>query len=259
MTPHRVLGICVLLRILLVSPAAAEDNPPDDRRLRTGVGFHYSVGDYGGSTSTSIVYTPLITRAELDRWTMWLTVPYIRISGPGGVVQGPDGPVQTTGGVSEGLGDIVLRGAYLFPAEPGWIPSLELLGLVKFPTASRDRGLGTGEYDFGLESELSWEVGRLMPFVVFGYRFLGSSAETPLHDVFECIPGVQYLIAPGINLGVLLDYRQAASAQSGTRLETVPFASFRVRHHWAIDLYGAAGLADGSPDAGFGFQLAYVL
>src|SRR6185295_4351583 len=96
------------------------------------------------------------------------------------------------------------------------------------------------------------------PFAVVGYRFLGSSAAVPLHNVFVGSVGGQYRILDGINAGVLLDYRQAASITSGERIDLVPFASFRVRTHWAINLYASAGFADGSPDAGAGFQVGYI-
>jgi hypothetical protein len=42
------------------------------------------------------------------------------------------------------------------------------------------------------------------------------------------------------------------------RLELVPFASYRIRPHWSFGLYGTAGLADGSPDAGVGVQVGYT-
>jgi hypothetical protein len=198
-------------------------------------------------------------RAEVGRWSLQGTVPYLRISGPGGIVEGPDGPIQTAAGTSDGIGDILARGSYFRPSTSEWIPFCELVGLVKFPTASRSRGLGTGEFDFGIESELTWAVRGVTPFAMIGYRFLGSSPQTPLHDVVAAAVGGQYRVTEGINLGLLFDYRQAASATSGERMELVPFASFRVRGRWAVDLYASAGLADGSPDAGFGLQIGYIL
>jgi hypothetical protein len=161
--------------------------------------------------------------------------------------------------VADGIGDILTRGSYLFSPLRPWLPWIELVGLVKFPTASESKGLGTGEFDFGLESELTWSLGAFTPFALIGYRFLGSSAAVPLHDVFVGSAGAQYRVMPGTNIGLLLDYRAAASAASGERLEWVPFASFRAGGRWVIDLYASAGLADGSPDAGVGFQVGYFL
>lgn len=57
------------------------------------------------------------------------------------------------------------------------------IGLIKFPTASRAAGLGTGEFDFGVESAFFWSAGKFTPYATIGYRFLGSPPGTDLDDV----------------------------------------------------------------------------
>jgi hypothetical protein len=57
----------------------------------------------------------------------------------------------------------------------------------------------------------------------------------------------------------LFDYREAASATTGPRMELVPFGPFRLPPHWYVGVYAVAGLADGSPDGGAGLQIAYTL
>jgi hypothetical protein len=74
----------------------------------------------------------------------------------------------------------MLRGSYTFEPERYWIPFVELVGIVKFPTASRGEGLGTGKFDFGLESDFFWAAGKFTPFAMIGYRFLGSPPGTDL-------------------------------------------------------------------------------
>lgn len=238
------------------SCAAAE---PVARSLRATIGWDYTTGDYGTSSATDILYVPFTARGEIGRWSVRCTIPYIYIRSGGGVVQGPDGPIATTSGVEDGLGDVLARGSYTLPSELWWIPWIEFGGLVKFPTASRRRGLGTGEFDFGIETELTWAGRRFTPFATLGYRFLGSAPDLPLRNVFGATVGAQYRVLTPLDLGLLLDYRQAASATSGQRLELVPFASVRLKPHWTFGLYVIAGLADGSPDAGVGMQVGYAL
>lgn len=252
-------SLAILIAVLACGEGRVEADEVSYQSYRAGIGYHYSSGDYGGTSTTNIVYVPVTARAEVGRWTLWGTIPYLRISGPGGIIQGPDGPIQTVGGVSEGLGDILMRGSYFFPSATPWIPLVELIGVVKLPTASASKGLGTGEFDVGAETELTWTIGDLSPFAMVGYRFLGSSPTIELNNVVESSIGAQYRIVHRTNLGLMLDYRQAASATSGERLELVPFASFRVQTHWAVDLYTSVGFADGSPKAGVGFQVSYIV
>jgi hypothetical protein len=228
-----------------------------DRSLEVTTGFDYSTGDYGTSRSTEIVYVPLTLEAEMGSWSVRTTVPYLRITSEGGVVQGPDGPIQAVAGTENGLGDVLVRGAYTLSSRGGWRPWVELAGLVKFPTASRARGLGTGEFDFGLETELTWVAGRLTPFVSGGYLFLGSGPDLDLNNVFTASVGAQYRVRDRFTVGLLFDYREAASATTGPRMELVPFGSFSLLPHWDLGVSTVAGLADGSPDAGVGVQITY--
>ena len=235
-----------------IAHAADAPSPP---RVRVSLGAHYSTGDYGTSSTTDIFYLPLSVRTDVEQWNLKLTIPYLRIHSAGGTVQG----VPTTGGTADGLGDVLLRGAYTIPSRRAWMPFLEVAGLVKFPTASRAQGLGTGRFDFGVEAEASWTVQRVTPFVTVGYRFLGSSPSIHLHEVVVGSAGGQYSVTDNLDLGLLFDYRQAPSTASGGRRELVPFLAFRWSAHWSVNAYGSAGFADGSPDAGFGVELGYTL
>lgn len=251
------LCLCAPLGITIsVGTAAATELY---ERLHVTLGYHYSSGTYGTSNTTEIMYVPLTATAEIGRWSAQCTIPYLRISGAAGFVQGPNGPIQTTNGTADGLGDILARGSYFLPSETIWMPFIELIGRVKFPTASKSAGLGTGEFDLGVETELSWALRRFTPFVDAGYRYLGSSSSLNLDNVFVGTVGGLYRILDPLNIGLLLDYRQAASASTGERLELVPFATWKVNPRWSVDLYVSAGLASGSPDVGVGVQVGYTL
>lgn len=261
------VAICRAGTAPAAEPPSGEPAPPLYLRFKGSLGYHYSSGHYGNPERTDIQYVPLVLTADVDRWRLQATIPYLHISGPPGIVEGPDGPIQTTNGTADGLGDLLAAVSYLVPmyrllpadyASPPWIPFVDLTALLKIPTASRSDGLGTGEVDFGIEAELLWVIGKLMPFVSAGYRYLGSPPGSHLDDVAVVTVGAQYQIVRSFTGGLLLDYRGAPTPTTGQRLELVPYATWLFFPPWSLDGYGLAGLAQGSPDAGAGVQLGYT-
>lgn len=266
---RHALAVCTVLAALLGGRPVAADEvaaPPLYWRLKASLGYHYSRGDYTGTDDTTIQYVPLVLTGDVDRFRAQLTLPYLHLNGPAGIIEGPSGPIETDGDAG-GLGDLLLRGSYLLPLQrwlpapwggEAWMPYVDLIGLVKFPTASRDDGLGTGEYDFGIEAGLTWSIGHFTPFATAGYRFLGSPPGTHLDDVFTGSIGAMYRVLATLNAGLLLDYRAAPTPETGERLELVPYGSWTVVTPWSLDAYVSAGLANGSPDVGVGTQLGYT-
>src|SRR6266481_206280 len=93
----------------------------DGGELSLGVGFNYSSGEYGTSTTTEILSVPIIARYDRGPWIFKLTVPYLSISGGTSVVPGigrvtSTKPRRRGGGDSEatatGFGDIVASVTY---------------------------------------------------------------------------------------------------------------------------------------------------
>ena len=234
--------------------AAAADETVH-QRLKVSLGYHFSSGTYGTGERTDIGFVPLTLRAERGQWTFEVTIPYLRITGPSTILTAQNqAPIVDT----DGFGDITSRGAYTLLPVAAWMPYIDLIGRVKYPTANHAKGLGTGKFDFGFESEAAWSLDRFTPFVSVGYRFLGSPSGTNLRDVVLASAGSFYRLIDPLWLGLFLDFRDAASATNGTRLELVPFVSWRLDEHWSVDGYASAGLAKGSPDAGVGLQLGYT-
>ncbi len=271
MCPRRLLMLAMLAAALAPPHlAAAEDAvpepPPLYRKLKVSLGYHYSNGRYGNAQATEIDYVPLVLTADIDRWRVQATIPYLHISGPPGIVEGPNGPIQTTNGTSDGLGDLLASVSYLLPlhrlvptyASRLWMPFVDLSALVKFPTARRSDGLGTGEFDVGVECELLWVVDKLTPYLSGGYRYLGSTPQTRIDNVAVATVGAQYQFLQALSAGLLLDYGGAPTPTTGQRLEIVPYATWIFLFPWSVDAYAAAGLAEGSPDAAVGFQVGYT-
>ncbi len=243
-----------------VRPGHAADQ--DFRRFRVSGGFDYSSGDYGSGQSTRILSFPYSARAERGRWRFKLSVPFIRIDGPGTVVGGPDGGVVigADGGrprtIQSGLGDVVVSVSRRLGRLAGWLPYLDVTAKVKLPTANRDEGLGTGRADYSLQADAFTRFGKLTPFATLGYRITGDLPTLPLKDTIYASGGLGYRLSRQWRSGFVVDFRQASTARSRKRLALVPYVTWKLTRKWAINLYGVAGLADGSPDAGGGIQLS---
>src|SRR2546428_11503849 len=60
----------------------------DAGEFSLGVGFNYSSGEDGTSTTTEILSIPIIGRYDHGPWIFKLTIPYLSISGGTSVVPG---------------------------------------------------------------------------------------------------------------------------------------------------------------------------
>lgn len=238
------------------APAWSLDLPTP--RLRVALGYHFSTGDYGTGETTEITYVPLTARLTLGNWSLQAVVPYLHIASEGALVEGPAGPVRTTAGSEDGVGDVITRATYSVPPRWPGLPWVDLVGSIKLPTASRRRGLGTGKVDYGIGTELVWTWGRVTPFAGIGYRILAGTRTTPLHDTVEGTIGGQVRVSEGVQLGALVDWRQAASASNRERLEVVPFVTWTRSPTWSLNLHLSTGLRDGSPDVGTGIEIAFT-
>lgn len=233
---------------------------PDLGRLSVSTGFDYSSGSYGEADKTQIWYAPLTVRYERGAWEGRLTVPYIRITGPGAAVGGLDGPVVegTTAGPVEthdGLGDVVASGSYFIDPPHPALPFVELTAKVKFPTASRRDFLGTGEFDYAAQLDVMKTFGAFTPFADVGYRFIGNPPGAHLHDSVYVSGGLDWRATPWLSAGLIYDWRQTASRSLGESQELTAYGTFRVGRHVRIGPYAVAGFTAASPDFALGLQL----
>src|SRR3979490_985920 len=81
----------------------------DTGEFSLGVGFNYSSGEYGTSTTTESLSVPIIARYDRGPWIFKLTVPYLSISGGTSVVPGvgrvtSSNPRRRGGGAREATG-----------------------------------------------------------------------------------------------------------------------------------------------------------
>lgn len=226
-----------------------------------GTGIDYSTGKYGGSVSTDILYLPVYGKYETGPWLFKVTVPWLQITAPEGTVIADGRPLSPTVDTgtrtrNSGVGDVTAAAGRTVLESNRHRLIVDVLGKVKFPTADEDKGLGTGEHDYALQADIVKGVGALSLFATGGYRWMGHSADFPLSNVWYASVGSSARLDALTSFGVAYDYREAATATGEYQSEVSAFATHRLADHVRVQLYGVAGLSDGSPDWGLGLMLS---
>ena len=249
-------GVFVLVGVM---PAMAAD---DDFRLMFSSSVNYSIGDYGTNKDTTIVYVPFTFGVRpID--TLWInvTVPWIYQNSQNVVVTG--GGVATrkkatgkfaqpaTATTESGLGDVLLKVSYVLLDEKPFLPEIAPYVKIKFPTADKDRGLGTGEFDETVGVDLSKQlIGPLFGYVTVAYTFVGSPPGADFHNSFGWSVGAAYTLIPSLSFFAFLDGSTAIAPGQADPLELRVGAEYRLIK--ALKFTGAVtrGLSDGAADWG---------
>ena len=224
-------------------------------------GVDYSSGKYGQSQSTDITYIPLIAKYETDSTTFKLTVPWVKIRGPGDVVGGnapivlgkSNRPVTT----ESGLGDIVFAATQTIAQFGETNPLLlDLTGKVKFATASSSKGLGTGENDYTIMLDAYKPINKTVTlFCDLGYKVLGDPSGLNLNNVWFTSAGLSYKINASSSAGFMADIRQATLNSADPLRELPLFASHKFNDQYKLQSYLTHGYSDASTDWGGGIML----
>jgi len=242
--------------MLVVLAAHAQEG-----ELRLGAGFHYSSGDYGSTIDTRITTLEATARYETGRMVYRASVPWLSVKGDTGVIPGigQAGGAPVRSGSASGLGDIVLSAAYSAYYDRATTLGMDLTGKVKLPTADESEGLGTGEPDFAFLVDLYRSFDRLTGFGGIGYHVMGDSAALPLENAWSANLGATYRLDDRDSVGAMLEGRQRVAPGGSRTRELTGFWMRRLEGQWRSQVYGLIGLADGSPDWGFGLSLARPL
>ena len=222
-------------------------------------GFDYSSGDYGLPVSTQITTIPFSLAYVVNQTTWELSLPYLRINGPGDVVPGIGRLTRRavlTKSVNQGLGDLTLGATHRFAAPPGQPWSWAVGTEVKLGTASAQKSLGTGKEDFATHADVYYAAGPFTPFVTLGYRWLGNPPGSQLRNHFFGTAGVNWACTEQVTLGVLVDWADKNSAGGTTSANYTVSVSRTFGPDWQAQLYGGAGRSDNAPDYGGGFSLS---
>lgn len=247
-----------LALLMIASRALADDG------FSLSTGLDYSTGKYGNAVSTDILYVPIIGRYAADRLSLMLTLPYISVTGPGGVIQGYGRMVAPAGGTgfgrsarggglvtstNSGLGDVVTSAGYMFYASDTL--SLDVVGKIKFGTADANKGLGTGENDYSAQVDGSFRLlDRTSLFATAGYKVVGAPVGIATNNVAFGTLGVDRQLRDGANAGVMVNAAQSAFVTGGAQRDVTVYASQNLSRRTSVQASLLKGFADGSPDYG---------
>ncbi len=231
-------------------PAVADD------QLSLSTGFDYSSGKYGNTTSTDILYIPVTGKFESDKLTLKLTVPYISITGPGGVVQGIGRVRATTAATkttNSGLGDITASAGYNVYSVDSL--AFDVVGNVKFGTADANKGLGTGKNDYSAQIDGYYTRDKTTLFATAGYKIYGAPAGVKMSSVPYGSVGASQKLGDETSAGVMVYMAKSPSAAGSDQQEVTVFVSHKLTPSLKIQVNILNGLSNGSPDFGGGVMI----
>jgi hypothetical protein len=236
------------------SMAAYADEPG---KFSLGAGVFRTSGTYGGVQSTDIVYVPVTGKYQTGEWTYKLIVPYLKVTGPGNVLNGVGlvGTPSTARSSRSGLGDVIAEATRRVHngGPSGFMVSLT--GKVKFGTADPAMGLGTGKNDYAFQTNVAHLFGHLTAFGSVGYRIYGSPATYTLNNAFYGLFGGSYKFNPQTSGGLMVFMRQPVLVNGFPRREAMLFVNQKVDTRWKLQGYLIKGFANASPDFGAGASL----
>lgn len=224
-------------------------------------GVDYSTGKYGQAESTDITYVPFIGKYEANNTTLKLTVPWVKITGPGDVVGGSSpivvGSSNRPTTTESGLGDVVFSATQSIAQIGEKNPLLlDITGKVKFATASTSKGLGTGKNDYTVELDAYKQI--IKPVTVFadiGYKKLGDPSGLNLNNVWFGSAGVAFKLSQETSTGFMADIRQATLDSSQPLRELTLFLTHKLNATYKLQSYITSGNSDASTDLGGGIML----
>lgn len=264
---------------------AADHSPSSTERFSLGLGFEYASGTFGTETNTEFITVPLILDYRpTDRIDFELVIPYVyqsnsstvygaympyRYQLQGGsamamasrIASGSRGHRWGSGVQSEsgsyiidnsqsGIGDISITSGYELIREGELLPQLRMTAYLKFPTADRDMGLGTGEFDAGPGVSLDKWRGDWNLFAESRYVFQGESDLYATNDYLSYTAGIGYQLNNGLYLALACKGASAPGEGSPAPFEGRIKFNWRILDKTSLEGYLSKGFTDGSPDYG---------
>ncbi|WP_373489689.1 transporter [Parasphingorhabdus sp.] len=269
-----MMRLFVTLPILLAtaSPSLAQNAPVhepqedsiarDETRFELLAGVDHVQGDVGEDLDYETVFATTGVAMTSGRFSASASIPYISSTAPREVIINQGGLFGTpllasdstqTGQVKrEGIGDLSLNAAYQLPVSG---VNASIGASVKIPTASRDKGLGTGKLDYGVSGQLSKKIGPIVPFVGAGYTIIGEPDNFETRNIVSGAAGSHVLLGKSSSLTASYSYEQSAASSIGDSQSINMGLGTNLSRSVRIGVDGAVGLSDAAPDTRVGLKL----
>lgn len=259
-----LLGLSVWLVMALSVPGNLFAAPASEKTDAWNVSSGASVvtGKYGTGQRTTVTTLSDTVKYKGTAGELGVTVPYLIRSGNGvtaGETSKAEGQTQTIPSHAQGLGDVQVKGTFYLIPEGNVRPGVDLAGRIKFPTASADKGLGTGRFDVGLGPELFKRLtARLVSFanleVVFRDKPSGSTIKSVRLDGSA---GVGYDFTKRFTGYASLATGTPSSSGTNSPVEVVVSGVYHMTKTISVQGFALAGLNNASPDVGAGASVTF--
>lgn len=277
--------------------AEKEEKKSSPSAWRLSTGLSYSTGDYGDTRDTKVISAPIGIKYIKGPFSVRVSVPYVRITGPGSLIQTPEGRDGGSGGGGDGGSNNSGSGSSnsgsgssgsggsgssgnIAPA-PGFVPSsrrsgfgdvnvamtysfdfgsgfyADVSGKLKLPTASTAKRLGTGKVDVTAGLDLVKDAGDVSFYAGGRRRFAGHPTGSAIRDVWGAGAGASVRAGKSLSVGMDYDWQQSAFAGSGSSSEITGWASVRVAPTVRMQLYAGTGFTTNSADLVGGMSLSW--
>ena len=246
-----------------------EDVPPTVKRgeaaaVEVSAGAEFQRFEVSATENVDKFSVPLTARLTTGPLRISAQLPYVRITGPGNVVA-PSGPLglpilidptkPAEVSTREGVGDLRVGVAYDLPV-PGL--NVSLSSGAKLPTASAEKGLGTGETDYWLGTEFSTTLGAVTPFAGIAYTKAGDPDGFELRNTLSGQAGAALRLGSSTSAHLGYSYAEGASQSAQDEQRLFGGMNTAVGNGLSLGLYGSAGV-NGPADVGAGVRLGIGL
>jgi hypothetical protein len=231
--------------LVLTASAAALTQPGSasaDGDLRLYAGIERTTGEYGGTEQIDDLYVPLTLIYGLPRVDLRLTVPYLEVESAG----------MTEGGLGDVIAGITVYD--VFRSSDGTL-ALSFTGKVKLGTADEAAGLGSGETDYSIQTDIYKSVGRSGFSTGVGYKARGDTSYYDLDNAWFAYVGGLHAFSARTLGEIYFDYREPSIAGNDPVQEVSASITRRTNGRWRVHGYVIKGLSDASPDWGAGLSM----
>jgi hypothetical protein len=245
----------VILMIGLASTTFGVVEKQTPAKIKLDTSFVYSKGSYGLSQDTDVSVILISPSVEVDGWRLKAAIPYVLLNGPASIV-GTAGSTPTTRS-TQGLGDMSVSAGRKIELNQHGL-SAELSAKVKFPTADKAKGLGTGEVDTSAQVEIVKGGGKVTPFGTLGYQVRGHNPSYPMKDGAFAAAGIAGKVSAKTVIGLTGNWRQPIVVGGKSAVEGLAFVQRKFSQHSRIQAFVLHGFTNASPDLAVGVTMGFT-
>jgi hypothetical protein len=148
---------------------------------------------------------------------------------------------------SSGQGDVAASVTRSFGGEEN-SPLFEVKGIITFGTANSDDGLGTGQNDYSIQSDVTQTFDKWTLAAGLGYTATGKISAVRLNNVFYGSVDAAYGFDEKTKGGLTLNTSQAYISGASAPLDLTTYYAYNVTKESKIQVYINKGLSNGSAD-----------